>query len=125
MGPVFDANPRTFSYQVMPPANAIGLATFSGAASYDGVVTLGLSGQRTTSYLPTPTYSLATIGLGRSFHIGLKGAPGQVFLIEDSTNLTTWQLDLTVTLDTSGAYDFYDPITTNKSRFYQVLLQVP
>ena len=79
-GPVFDANPRTFSYQVMPPANAIGLATFSGAASYDGVVTLGLSGQRTTSYLPTPTYSLATIGLGPSFHMGLRALPARFFL---------------------------------------------
>ncbi len=125
-GLFFDSVPRTLTYQVTPPANAIGLATFAGQASYDGVVTLNISGQRTTSYAPTPQFGLAKIGLGHSFHISLKGAQGQTFLIETSTNLTSWQVISTVVLDATGADDFYDPVTTtNQDRFYQVVLQAP
>jgi len=124
-GLFFDATPRTLTYQVTPPSNAIGIATFGGQASYDGVVTLNISGQRVTSYAPSPTFGLAAVGLGHSFHIGLKGGQGQSFVIEASTNLTSWQVVSTVVLDATGTDDFYDPISTNQARFYQVILQAP
>jgi hypothetical protein len=124
-GLFFDSTPRTLTYQVTPPSNAIGIATFGGQASYDGVVTLNISGQRVTSYAPSPTFGLAAVGLGHSFHIGLKGGQGQTFLIEASTNLTSWQMVSTVVLDATGTDDFYDPISTNQARFYQVILQAP
>jgi hypothetical protein len=123
-GLFFDSTPRTLSYQVTPPTNAIGAASFAGQASYDGVVTLNISGQRVTSYAPTYTFGLAAVGLGHSFHIGLMGSQGQTFLIEASTDLTSWQLISTVVLDATGSDDFYDPVSTNQDRFYRVALQV-
>jgi hypothetical protein len=123
-GLFFDSQPRTLSYQVTPPTNAIGIATFAGQASFDGVVTFNISGQRMTSFGQKPQFGLAELGLAKNFHIGLQGAQGETFLIEVSTNLSSWSVDATVVLDASGSYDFYDP-TTNVDRFYQVILKTP
>jgi len=124
-GLFFDSTPRTLTYQVTPPGTAIGLATFGGQASYDGVVTLNIAGQRTTSYMPRPTFGMAAMGLGGSFHIGLRGSQGQTYLVEASTNLTSWQVISTVVIDATGTDDFYDPISANQVRFYQVISPDP
>ena len=66
-GPFFDATARTLTYESIPPANASGTATFTGAASADGVNTAVLGAQTMEHYprIPAdnnPTDGRVTIG---------------------------------------------------------------
>ena len=44
-GPFFEAQPRTLTYIITPPVNAIGAGVFTGIASFDGL-DAGVAGQR-------------------------------------------------------------------------------
>jgi len=124
-GLFFDATPRTLTYQTTPPTNTLGPVTFAGQASYDGVATLNLTGQRTSAYTVAPKFAVAGTVSGGRFRIGLKGAQGQTFLVQASTNLTSWQNISTNVIDATGTNNFYDPIGSGRDRFYRVILQVP
>ena len=124
-GLFFDATPRTLTYQATPPTNATGPVTFEGQVSYDGVATLSLAGQRVSANTVVPKFAVAGTVSGGRFRIGLKGAPGQTFLIQASTNLTSWQIVSTNGIDATGTNNFYDPIGSDRDRFYRVILQVP
>ncbi len=58
-GLFFDANTRSFSYSVTPPANASGVQTFSGAASF-GSTDVPITGARTLSPASSSTTTITT-----------------------------------------------------------------
>jgi len=58
-GPFFDATVRTLTYEVTPPAGSVGLKTFIGLASFDGI-DVAIGGARTISApAVTPTITWA------------------------------------------------------------------
>jgi len=62
-GPFFDADPRTLTYQVTAPMGTIGVQTFSGLASFDGV-DIPITGARslTLAIVPAPAGISPTSG---------------------------------------------------------------
>ena len=107
-GPFFDAGQRDLTYDVLAPANTTnGFFAFIAQASFDGV---NLSSAVTRSVHLTsedraPLFTAARLdALGPSFT--LCGGPARTYVIEVSTNLTTWTTLRTVTTDAAGQYLF-------------------
>ena len=121
-GLFFDQTPRTFTYQVTPPASAGGTALFDGQASFDGLVTLNISGQRATFFNASPiaAFGIQPLGFGSGFHLTVKGAQGQNLIVETSTDLQNWQTLSTLMIDATGTNSLIDPVGTNHQRFYRV-----
>ena len=126
-GLFFDVLPRTVSYQVIPPAGAVGPASFSGLASFDGLVTVPIAGPRTVTFadisLSLVGFERQPLGLGSGLRVTLKGNPGATVWVDTSTDLQTWQNLSSLTFDFTGTNTFVDPIGTNEARFYRFRVQ--
>jgi len=121
-GVFFDSSARTLSYQAVPPAGAQGAVAFNGTASFDGVVSLPVGGQRAATSASSGAASFTSGLVNKNFHINLKGLQGQKFAVESSTKLLTWSTNLVITIDATGAADFFDA-ATKKQMFYRVVTQ--
>ncbi|MEK7678129.1 MAG: PQQ-binding-like beta-propeller repeat protein [Verrucomicrobiota bacterium] len=122
-GPFFDRDQRTLTYLAIPASDAAAVEQFYGIASFDGANLL-FSGRRQI----VPSASSSAPGFGAlellpkiGFQITLPGIPGEVYVIEASTNLAKWLPVATLT-NTSGSLLFTDPAATNLSRrFYRAV----
>ena len=121
-GPFFDNQSRTFSYEVIPPANASGPVTFDGVASLDGT-NLVFYGPRRTTDKPVPP-SLTTISevVSNAAQFTLQAETGFYYVIQTSTDLVNWTV-LTNFFSGSDGTPLVDLDATNYPiRFYRALL---
>jgi outer membrane protein assembly factor BamB len=120
-GPYFDAEPRTFTYNVTPASNATGPVTFTGVASFDGT-NVAFAGQRKTTDTVVPPRLGPVIELpGGGFQLTLSGDSGFFYHIEASTNLVTWT-SLSSFFSTNVTMQVQDPATNFTQRFYRAVL---
>jgi uncharacterized delta-60 repeat protein len=86
-GPFFDNAPRMLTYRATPPPTAGSLASFTGAASFDG------ASQAIAGACTLPEGCRLTVSAGRlagQVELSLGGRHGARFLIEASSDLITW-----------------------------------
>ena len=91
-GVFLDSNPRTFRYTLTPPPGIASTAELRGTASFDGSVQPVTGSDRiiaveNSTLLTMPRCERLANG---SVHLLLMGAPGQVCVLEASTDLQTW-----------------------------------
>ncbi len=81
------------------------------------------SAQAKTSVSATgPTVLSGSFSNGQ-FHLTVTGTPGQVYVVQGSTNLTSW-VSLSTNINTTGTFTFTDTTTpAPQSRFYRTLRQ--
>src|SRR5207237_3638624 len=107
-GPFFENTPRTNSYQVIPPLDAVaGRFVFVGGVAFDEQ-TADFIGPRETVRNGFSSVRVLAGGV----ELTLQGGSG-VFTLESSTDLINWSVVRTV--PTSGApVVFLDPSATNR-----------
>jgi hypothetical protein len=115
-GPFYDSALRTLSYTAMPPMAATGLASFNGLVSFDGG-TAAITGPRSLQY--GARLSAAHQNVTGQFTFTLGGELGRTYMIETSTNLTSWLTIGTVT-NFTGQGQFTDPSPAGKQKFYRI-----
>jgi len=119
-GPFLDNEGRTLTYQITPPTNASGIATFSGIASFDGFG-VPITGVRQVSNAAAATLSTGAFLRTNGFQINLVGSLGVSYILQASTNLSTW-ISLQTNINNSGTLEFLDPQATNFNyRFYRAV----
>jgi hypothetical protein len=121
-GPFFDNQPRTFSYQAVPPLDAQGPVSFSGVASLDGT-NLVFYGQRYTTDNPvTPSLSSVTPQPDGTVQLALEAETGFFYIIEASTDLVQW-VPITSFFSSSDTTVFTDTNAAQyPQRFYRAVL---
>jgi hypothetical protein len=122
-GLFFDQMPRPLTYQLVAPSNETSVVFFTGQASFDGLVTLPLGGQRQAgpaAGLPRPFFQSLVWDHGLRFQV--RGSPGQSLVLETSPDLSHWQTLSNILLGASAAQDFFDPAGTNRELFYRLRL---
>ena len=120
-GLFFDHNPRQLTYQVTPPVTAQGAVAFVGQASFDGLSTVDIGGQRVTSFnAPTPLQAPSLTAAGAP-HFVVRGSSGQSFNLQFSFDLVTWQPLATVPIPPAGLLDYVDPAGIGRTIFYRAL----
>lgn len=73
-------------------------------------------------YVPNVQIQNRTAG---KFTLNITGAPGQILDVEATTDLKTWTVIDTVTLDASGVLNFNDPnMAAHAKRFYRIRQQL-
>jgi hypothetical protein len=121
-GPFFDATPRTLTYQVMPPAQALPAAKFSGGAAFDDAVA-DFSGRRQSYLRGTPVApSIESLQFvpGSGLELSLRGFVGEVYQVQVSTDLISWQ-PLGAVTNAAATVEYLDPSAANyPQRFYRV-----
>jgi outer membrane protein assembly factor BamB len=122
-GPFYDAAGRRLTYRVLPPAQPLALAKFSGAAAFDGAAA-DFSGRR-QSYLRglpvAPSLESLRFDPTSGLELSLKGFAGEVYEVQVSTNLIHWQLLASVT-NTAATVQYLDAEATNHPlRFYRAV----
>lgn len=92
-GLFFGSEKRSLQYTVVPPADAACTARFAGMASFDGeevviggLVKAGASDEATELRISSSRHE----GSGKS-HFRVTAAPDQVFVVEASSDLQTWE----------------------------------
>jgi PKD repeat protein len=68
-----------------------------------------------------PRFTSSGLDASRRFHAGLKGAPGQRFRVEYSSNFSQWST-LSAYTNATGTMEFTDPAPSAGSRFYRTVL---
>jgi len=122
-GVYLDNTPRVLTYQVIPPTNITGLATFSGTASFDGR-NVPVTRQRYTRFgggtLPPLPQSVTRLANGDRL-LTFIGTPGVAYRIEVSTDLLNWT-PLEQLLNNDGILHYTDTASTDfVNRFYRVV----
>ena len=96
-GPFFDASPRAFYYQAVPPSGASQAAYFTGAASFDGG-DVPVGGRRLIAPASLPSVRLVTDPDGAPcLELAMNAPVGAVVQVEYSGDLRLWQPLLTAT----------------------------
>ena len=89
----------------------------SGFNSSSGVLT---GGQVVTN--PVPVILAGSVSNGQ-FHVKGTAQPGLTYVLQGSSNLTSWVALSTITVPDSGSFDFTDTTSpTAQIRFYRTLL---
>ena len=115
-GPFLDSAPRPLNYQATPPADASGIADFTGLASFDGrdAAIAGAARMREICWLGGGTQ----VAEGR-FQLTLVGRMGARIEIQVSSDLAVWTPLVTLT-NTPGRLELRDPAGLNfRQRFYR------
>lgn len=119
-GLFFDNTTRQLTYQVTPPPTAQGPASFAGQASFDGLTTLDIGGQRISTFVaPRQLEALALTPAGTP-HFIVRGVLGQSLDLQYSTNLQTWLPLVTIQIPVAGSYEHVDNTNVSRTRFYRV-----
>jgi len=104
-GPFFEAAERELSYTVTPTFTN-GVATFAGAASFDGVeLAIGPRNVSRDNLSGGALQFIATQLETTNARFVLRGAPLTNYVIETSTNLVQWETWQTVSTDSAGRYE--------------------
>ena len=121
-GPFFDPEPRTLSYQLLPPFNYSGSVSVNGTASFDGL-NVNFSGQRYATDNPIPpALNPLLINTNGMILMEITGETGYSYRIEASTNCVDWQL-LTNTFIGTNIIQYLDSSRNLfDKRFYRVTL---
>jgi len=116
-GPFTDGMPRTFTYRIVPPLNAVGSVVFSGMVSFDGI-SLPIAGG---SQSAAAVRLLHLVMLGEAqFVLRLKGFNGDRCWIEASSDLNEWELLGEAAIEQSQV-QFHDPqAQSGGQRFYRL-----
>jgi len=118
-GLFFDHNVRVLTYQVTPPSNAQGAVAFAGLASFDGMTTLAISGQRVSTFNAPSQLQILGLTTGGVPHFLVHGVPGQSYDIRYSSDLRAWQSLGIIQIPAGGQFDFVDPSGIGQTRFYR------
>jgi hypothetical protein len=118
-GLFFDHTARSLTYQVTPPANAQGPVGFAGLASFDGMTTVPVSGQRVSTFFAPPQLQPLGLTAARAPHFLVRGVPGQSLNVQYSADLLTWQPLATILIAPAGTYDYIDAAGIGRTRFYR------
>lgn len=125
-----DANSRTLTYDVTPPANATGTATFVGSVVFNGTRTVAITGTRTIQAPLNPDTPRLAISIQRTPNlqasITLFGTPGKTYTIEMLQDVgfpgAPVQATANVTLS-AASQTWLDPYPLNQPRrFYRAKL---
>jgi hypothetical protein len=117
-GPFFDSQPRTFSYAVRPPIEAL-VGTFAGVGSFDGsnVDTVGDTDLTPTGVVTRLRWAL---NLDSGIRLSMRGHPGRRYAIEVSSDLQAWTEWVRVTADSTGDLEVDGGVLYEAgSRFYR------
>ena len=122
-GPFADRTPRTLSYVITPPANAVGTNHFAGTASFNGTNNMAITGVRDI-YNQVLSLSISTLILFGDPYADLTvtGQPGASYHILVADGLeppTSWRTNDTITLSGSSTNWFDPEPMTNPRRFYK------
>jgi uncharacterized delta-60 repeat protein len=96
-GPFHDATPRTLRYTLVPPTTALGRIALAGSASYDGTL-VRIAGCNMLYCSSRLTWNRRQTQPG--WGLQLTGEIGERYVVERSTDLTTWTGVTTVTNET-------------------------
>lgn len=121
-GPFFDHEPRSFSYEVIPPVRASGPVTFDGVASLDGTNLLFYGPRRATDKPVVPSLTVISEVANPPGQFTLQTEIGFYYEIQASTDLVNWTV-LTNFFSPSNAVPIVDLDAANyPARFYRALL---
>jgi len=122
-GPFFENTPRTNSYQVTPPLDAVDPGLFVGGVAFDEETTDFGPRVIVRNGNPPPRFSSVRLLPGAGVELTLQGGGAGTFTIQSSTDLIAWSL--VETRPTSGGPEvFTDSSATNRSRtFYRAVWQ--
>ena len=118
-GPFLDSNPRTLSYQAVPPVDAKGVVAFTGVASFDGA-SITVAGARQICAGSRLRVALEP-GTGRLV-LNLVGPVDRRYLIETSADLARWLPLTEVTASPDGTVFRLNSRPEEPQRFYRAQL---
>ncbi|HWI55722.1 MAG TPA: DUF11 domain-containing protein, partial [Bacillota bacterium] len=109
------------------PANAgtyINTATISGNCTDLNPNNNAASGSASV-FSPLPARLTGQLG-NNAFDLSVSGQPGLTYLVQASTNLTSWVAISTNTMPAGGSFNVSDPTTPDgKARFYRTVRLIP
>ena len=98
-------------------------ADYSGDSDFNTSSGTLLGGQTVNNPIPA---RLAGSIVGGQFHLTVTAQPNYTYVVQGSTNLTSWDSLSTNTASVSGTFTFIDTASpTPRDRFYRTLLQSP
>jgi uncharacterized delta-60 repeat protein len=118
-GPFLDVQPRTLSYQAVPPDGVSGVVVFAGAASFDGA--------------SVPVAGSRQLRAGSRLHVEIKPATGRLllnltgpagnrYLIQTSTDLVLWLPLAEITPSSGGTAIPLNSSPAGPQQFYRARL---
>jgi hypothetical protein len=124
-GPFSGDEARILSYQVMPPAAVASVGAFAGKASFDGV-SRWIEGTKAGNAADAQTelrIGHAERMADKQVHLRLHGRPGQLCVLEVSTDLVHWKETELSVMGVDGVVDVTDAGAEGTERYYR--LRVP
>lgn len=119
-GPFFDHDPRTLSYELLPPVDETNLVFIAGIVCFDRRGLL-IGGSRQLEYAVPANLEIAGFDANAGLALKLHGEAGQRYDMERTVDLITWASWLRVTNDLNEIL-LLDSDATNQSRtFYRAI----
>jgi hypothetical protein len=91
-GPFFDSNPRTLSYEVVPPPQAVGRMDFAGRGSFDGYGASSAGPLRVWPVGRNPSsWLVARLDVPNKTVLEIHGEPGREYEVQEAAELGAWK----------------------------------